>query len=234
MSAINYHLEELKIARTPGDPRHIRPALPDRFGSLLDLGCGIGQNLLDCALPPETLACGVDIDAEALAFGRRLAPQLCLVCARGERLPFQDHSFDVVMARVSLPFMHLPSALREVARVVKPGGYVWCTLHPWAMLRARLRDALRTLNLKDFVYSIYILINGLCFHLTGRQFRYPLNRQRCESFQTVGGMTRAMQRAGFEQVQTDYGRFFVVTASKRNPSSLLATKEDKLCVASAG
>ena len=45
MSAINYHLEELKIARTPGDPRHIRPALPDRCGSLLDLGCGIGQNL---------------------------------------------------------------------------------------------------------------------------------------------------------------------------------------------
>lgn len=234
MSTIPYHLEELQIARTPGDPRHLRPVLPERFARLLDLGCGIGQNLLDCALPPGALACGVDVDAEALAYGYRLAPQLGLVCARGERLPFAAHSFDVVVARVSLPFMHLPSALSEIARVVKPDGYVWFTLHPWAMLQARLRESLHTRNLQDLVYSIYILVNGLCFHLTGRQFRFPLNRQRCESFQTIGGMTRALQRVGFEQIHIEADRFFIVTASKRNPAAVREAKEENVCVASAG
>lgn len=233
MSTIDYHLEELAIARTPSDPRHIRPVWPERCRSLLDLGCGIGQNLLDHEWSPDTLVCGVDIDVEALAYGQALAPQLCFVCARGERLPFQDHSFDAVIARVSLPFMHLPSALQEVARVVKPGGFVWFTLHPLAMLHARLFTALRTLHVKDFVYSLYVLVNSLGWHLTGQQFRYPLNRQRCESVQTIGGIRRAMKHVGFTQVQTEYGRFFIVTARKPGLSSGLAVKEEILCVASA-
>jgi ubiquinone/menaquinone biosynthesis C-methylase UbiE len=233
MNAIDYHLGELGIARTPGDPRRILPVLPDRFGSILDLGCGIGQTLIDCELKPGTFACGVDIEAEVLAFGQKLTPHLHFVCAQGERLPFRDRSFEVVISRVSLPYMEIPRALQEIARVVTPGGSVWFTLHPFAQWRADTMNALRAGNLKGIIYAIYILLNGIYFHLTGRQFRYPLKRNRCESFQTIGSITRAMQQAGFEQVRTELGRFFVVTAVMRDRSPSSVAKEETLCVESA-
>lgn len=233
MSTIDYHLGELEIARTPGDPRRVMPVLPDFFGSILDLGCGVGQTLIACELKPETFVCGVDIDAEALAFGKELSPHICFARARGERLPFRNQSFEVVISRVTLPFTHIPSALQEIARVLKPGGYVWFTLHPFTRLREDAIGAIRSGNLKSFVYQIYTLINGICLHLTGRQFRFPLNRNRCESFQTVGGITKAMYRAGFERVHAECGRFFIVTAVKRDCSPFTDSKEETLCVASA-
>ncbi len=233
MSEIEYHLGELEIARTPGDPRRFMPVLPNSFGSILDLGCGIGQTLITCELKPDTFACGVDIDAESLAFGKVLSPHINFICARGERLPFADHSFEVVISRVSLPYMHIPSALQEVARILKPGGYVWFALHPFAMLKGIAIGAIRSGNLKSFVFAIYILINGICFHLTGKQFHFPLKRNRCESFQTIGGMTRAMHVAGFEQVRAERGHFFVVTAVNKDSSPFADSKEEKLCVASA-
>lgn len=230
MNAIDYHLEELAIARTPGDPRWIMPVLPDRFESILDLGCGIGQTLMACELKPETFVCGVDIEAEALAFGQELTPRIHFVCAQGERLPFRDRAFEIVISRVSLPYMHIPCALQEIARVITPNGYVWFTLHPFARWREDTMNALRTGNLKGVVYGLYVLLNGICLHLIGRQFRYPLNRHRCESFQTIGGITRAMQQAGFEQVRTEYGRFFVVTAVMRDRVPSTEAKEETLCV----
>jgi ubiquinone/menaquinone biosynthesis C-methylase UbiE len=215
MSEIAYHIGELEIARAPGDPRHVLPALPESFESILDLGCGIGQTLIACDLPLKTFACGVDVDEEALAYGRKMSDHISFVRASGERLPFADGSFDVVISRVTVPQMHVPVALREISRVLKPGGHVWLSLHSmkWALRRAG--DSLRERSLKNFVYQFYVMANGALFHFTGRQFRFPLNG-RCESFQTVGRFTRAMKEAGFERVKTERDRFFIVTACKVN------------------
>jgi len=49
----------------------------------------------------------------------------------------------------------------------------------------------------------------------------------------IGGITRAMRRAGFEQVRVEHGRFFVVTAVMKQRSPFTDTKEEKLCAASA-
>lgn len=231
MSEIEYHLGELEIARTPDDPRRIMPALPDSFDSILDLGCGIGQTLIMCELKPGAFACGVDVDAAALAYGKKLSPHIRFVCAQGESLPFPDHSFEVVISRVALPYMHIPSVLQEIERILTPSGYVWFALHPFTMLRDDAINAIRSGNLKSFVYVVYVLINGICFHLTGRQFRYPLNRAKCESFQTTGGISKAMDRAGFERVRAERGRSFVVSAVKRACSSFLI-KVGTLCAAS--
>ncbi|MGH9854263.1 MAG: class I SAM-dependent methyltransferase [Blastocatellia bacterium] len=222
----------MEIARTPGDPRWIQPPLPGDLSAVLDVGCGVGQTLITCELKPDAFVCGVDVDGESLAFGKGLAPRIHFVRAPGERLPFHDDSFGMAIARVSLPFMNLPVALQEIARVIKPGGHVWFTLHPFNMLRERVGAMVRSMNLNGLVFAIYILINGMWFHLTGRLFRYPLRRERIESFQTIGGMTRAMRRAGFEQVRIERGRFFVVTAIKRGRLPLTDSEEEKLCVAS--
>ena len=213
--SLAYHLGELEIARTPGDPRRILPSLPKQFDRILDLGCGIGQTLITCQFPPHSVVCGVDIDEASLAFGKqRLAPDLLFVCARGEQLPFADDSFDVVISRVALPSMHIPRVLQEIVRILKPGGHVWFTLHPFPMLRDRLLESLSLRKVKRFIFMMYVLMNGMCLHLTGKQFRYPLDHRRCESFQTVGGMTRAMHRAGFTLVCTHLDAFFAITAVK--------------------
>ncbi|MFN7943846.1 MAG: class I SAM-dependent methyltransferase [Blastocatellia bacterium] len=216
MSELEYHLDELRIALSADDPARVMPTLPDDFERILDLGCGMGQTLTACHLNPAVFACGIDIDAEALAWGSRLSPGISFLRARGEQLPFSDQSFDVVISRVALPYTHLPSALAEIFRVLRPGGRVWFTLHSFALAQQSLRRALRETRLKSLLYQSYVMVNGLLFHLTGRQFRYPLNQQRCESFQTRAGMIRAMKRAGFTEVTAEEGRFFISTAVRRS------------------
>lgn len=46
-----------------------------------------------------------------------------------------------MISRVALPYMHIPMALAEIARVVKSGGHVWLTLHPFAMTREQILSA---------------------------------------------------------------------------------------------
>ncbi len=207
MSTVQYHLEELAIAKSKTDLRKALPELPSRFASILDIGCGAGQTLLACDLHHNVLACGIDIDAEAVAFGQKMdrenSGHLNLACAVGEALPFADASFEVVISRVAVPYMHIPTALTEIARVLMPGGHLWLTLHPFQMVFAFLRRAIQAGNVKSMIYFSYALLNGLAFHLLGKLWRFPLNRQRCESFQTTAAMKRALRQAGFAQVEME-------------------------------
>jgi SAM-dependent methyltransferase len=213
-SSLEYHLAEFKIAVSPDDPRRLQPVLPNDFASILDIGCGVGQGLLSLELNDDIFACGADIDEAALRHGKELAPGIQFVCTEGERLPLRDLSFDFVMSRVALPYMHLPKALSEIARVVKPGGQIWFSLHPWSTAYDGLIQGIRSISLKNTLYRLYVIVNGVCFHFVGRQFRFPLARRRCESFQTVRGMRRAMNRAGFVEVRVKPGHGFIVTAVK--------------------
>jgi len=227
MSDLAYHMLELEIARARDDPRRVAPVLIDRCGRVLDIGCGAGQTLIACEAPPTTFTCGVDIDQEALALGRRLSQQIAFVRASGERLPFSDGSFDVVISRVSLPYMRLSVALREMARVLKPGGQVWLTLHPISITIEGVARSLKERNAKNLAHQLYVIVNGLLFHFIGRQFSSPFNSAKCESFQTARGIVRAMRAAGFDQVRPDHrGRIFIVTAS-----ASLATARDAAGVA---
>ncbi|HWF24798.1 MAG TPA: class I SAM-dependent methyltransferase [Solirubrobacteraceae bacterium] len=84
-------------------------------GRVLDLGCGVGHSFAELA-PRETV--GVDVDPGALAGQERET-----VAADMRRLPFPDASFSSVISVHSIE--HIPDperALREVARVLSPGG----------------------------------------------------------------------------------------------------------------
>jgi len=147
---------------------------------------------------------GVDIDEHRLAEGRTNYPDFLFLCATGEKLPFPDESFDTVISRVAILYMDIPVALREMRRVLKVGGELRLKLHPLSFTLAELAAELRSGSLlsrmKNLIYRLYVLANGAVFHLTGTNFRFPLARDRCESFQTQSGMRRALLAAGFEQV----------------------------------
>jgi ubiquinone/menaquinone biosynthesis C-methylase UbiE len=97
---------------------------------VLDLGCGTGAlTLLSKRTQPGIEIVGLDPDAKALARARRKAEDaglaLRLEQGFGDALPFPDESFDRVLS--SFMFHHLeaaqkPAVLREVHRVLRPGG----------------------------------------------------------------------------------------------------------------
>ena len=142
-----------------------------------------------------------------MRFGRTLTQAVAFSAASAELLPFRSESFDVVIARVSLPYTRLSNSLAEIYRVLRPGGRFWTTLHPIDIPWKQATHA----NWKGWIFFGYVVTNGLLFHATGRQFRF---RGRMESFQTSGGVTRELSRLGFKNIRDSKGRFFVVEAVK--------------------
>lgn len=99
---------------------------PDRPLALLDMGCGTGAHLL--ALAQFGPAAGCDMSPEAVAYchGRGLTG--VVLQPDPMRLPFGDASFDLVTGLDVIEHIEDDVAmLREIGRVLKPGGHVFLT-----------------------------------------------------------------------------------------------------------
>lgn len=99
---------------------------------VLEIGTGTGA-MLHALLERGCLARGVELRQDLIDEAKRWYGDLPVQCVTGTALPFPDASLDVV---VSLDvFEHIPDSdahLREVARVLRPGGmYVLQTPNKW-------------------------------------------------------------------------------------------------------
>jgi SAM-dependent methyltransferase len=112
----------------------------------LDVGCGPG------ALTGELAArlgrgcvTAVDPSAPFADACRRRLPDVRVEIAPAEALPFPDGAFDVVLSQLVVNFMSDPPAgLREMRRVVRPGGTVAAAVWDYAegmILLRRFWDA---------------------------------------------------------------------------------------------
>jgi ubiquinone/menaquinone biosynthesis C-methylase UbiE len=92
--------------------------------SVLDIGCGTGRLLFAAKVPwPKAKFAGVDPAPRMLEAAKRLNPNADFKVSTAEALPFPDQSADLVLS--SMSFHHWedqPGALREIARVLAPGG----------------------------------------------------------------------------------------------------------------
>jgi ubiquinone/menaquinone biosynthesis C-methylase UbiE len=99
---------------------------------VLDIGCGTGTLVtLIKRLQPEVDVVGIDPDPKALARAKRkaAATAVSIQFEQGfsDELPYPEASFDRIFS--SFMFHHLQSGekektLREVSRVLKPGGFL--------------------------------------------------------------------------------------------------------------
>jgi SAM-dependent methyltransferase len=136
--------------RFPDDgPVYVRAVREMDLGpgaTVLDAGCGTGRALVPLreAVGPAGQVIGLDLTdemvAEAVRLGRRAIG--VLVLGDGHRLPVRNGALDAVFAAGFLPHLSDPAAgLRELARVVRPGGRL-ALFHPIsrAALAARHGD----------------------------------------------------------------------------------------------
>lgn len=113
--------------------RHIVFDQIERFrgpGPLLDLGCGTGGVLMH--LSEFGQAYGMDPSPEAAKYCSERG--LCITLGSGMELPYRDETFGTVLALDVIEHVEDDVAiLREVRRVLKPGGVVIITVPalPW-------------------------------------------------------------------------------------------------------
>jgi demethylmenaquinone methyltransferase/2-methoxy-6-polyprenyl-1,4-benzoquinol methylase len=112
------------------DPRWRRALVaavaPPPGARVLDVATGTGMVTAELLARCDCTVVGIDQSAEMLAAARaRFAgdERVELIDGEAERLPFADQSFDALTFTYLLRYVDDPAAtIRELARVVKPGG----------------------------------------------------------------------------------------------------------------
>lgn len=136
---IQEHPAEYEIENTAADPEGTLEAAMWRLAPwsgkvVLDIGCGTGFH------PPRFASraarvLGVEPHAPSLAEARRRVSGLrnvAVLLASAEHLPFADETLDVAHARFAYFFgPGCEPGLRELERVVKPGGTVFIIDNDW-------------------------------------------------------------------------------------------------------
>jgi SAM-dependent methyltransferase len=104
------------------------------YDALAESGVGVHARVLDVAcgtgLATEALAArgcvvtGIDISEAMLARARRRVPAAPFCLAKAEELPFADGTFDAATSAQAFHWVDQCRALREMVRVVRPGGTI--------------------------------------------------------------------------------------------------------------
>jgi len=142
----------------------------------LDVGCGTGIFLsaLARAVGDTGQIVGLDhgagflTDARARADGEGFSPIVSLTLADAHRLPFPNDHFDA--AHTERVLMHLEDpdqVLRELIRVVRPGGWVVCVEPDLRGMRVDHPDS----------YRVSKIMSGFCASIRYPEMGLELNRR---------------------------------------------------------
>ncbi len=180
---------------------------------VLDLACGTGivARLVAPQVGPEGRVVGVDISRQMLRVARSVTPEDVAVtyCAgdAGE-LPLEDESFDLVLCQQGFQFFpDKPRALREMHRVLAPGGRLALTV--WRAVSAEHQP---------YQWAKAAALSRHVGPEAGEK-----QRRLAHFFNGDGGQLRTLiQEAGFQSVDV---RDEVFTSQKGLPEEFVAEED---------
>ena len=160
----------LSLGRDAAWKRELVLALPTRNPAVcLDLASGTGDLAALLAQRfPHALIRGIDLSSEMVALARQRLPagQFEFTCGDIGALPYGDASADLITGGYALRNVpDLPSALREIHRVLKPGAFAFFLefVQPPPGLRRVLHHAL---------LHLWGGLIGLVLHFRPSTYRY--------------------------------------------------------------
>ena len=154
----------------------------------LDVAAGTGDLALEIQLQcPHCEVIASDFCAEMLAHAASRGVKHTLV-ADALNLPFPDGGFDVVTVAFGLRNMaDYPAALREMLRVLKPGGRL--VILDFALPAGLLRGPYR--------FYLHHVLPRLAGWLTGQRDAYEYLGGSIEAFPSGSAMTGLLESCGF-------------------------------------
>jgi demethylmenaquinone methyltransferase/2-methoxy-6-polyprenyl-1,4-benzoquinol methylase len=182
----------LSFGRDRGWRRATREALDLAPGQrVLDVGAGTGVSTQELAAS-GAYAVGLDLSIGMLQAGRRVRPGVPLLAGDALRLPFPDAAFDAVTISFALRNVVEPAvALRELARVTRPGGrLVVCEFsHPTAAPFRR-------------VYLSYLMrsLPAVARRVSSNPDAYVYLAESIRAWPDQAGLARLIGEAGWEGV----------------------------------
>ncbi len=200
----------------------LAPAEPQR---ILDLATGTADVALAIAARyPEASVVGLDPSANMLALGgdkvtaARLGERGELVQGDAQALPYEDDSFDA--ATISFGIRNVPDrdqGLREMARVVRPGGVV-------SILELSEPRGLMAPFARFHVHTVVPTLGAL---LSGsREYRYL--SKSIAAFPPAEEFAAQIERAGLSQVEArgmTFGAVHLYTARVPHPQATEAQEQ---------
>lgn len=102
-----------------------------RARSILEVGCGTGVVVTELAHLGSARVMGLDLDFNMLAFACQQEGAVSYIQGDARALPFVGGFFDAAVCHYLLLWLDEPArAVREMARVVRPGGVVLACAEP--------------------------------------------------------------------------------------------------------
>lgn len=134
----------MSVLERTGLSRWRRKLVGGAQGRVLDIGCGTGRNLP--LYQADRRVVGVEPSWHSIRKAKQRAPNVPLVRASAQALPFRDGTFNTVVS--GLVFCSVPDAaqgLGEVKRVLASGGSLRMLEHvrSTSAWRARMQDVIQ-------------------------------------------------------------------------------------------
>lgn len=174
---------------------------------ILDVGSGTGY-FLNLMHKRQYHCVGIDLSTNMVIKSMATYPDISVQIADARRLPFLDYSFDAVVSIETMRyFSNRDLFLKELFRVIRPGGRIFITAAPLLSTNTYgiFNTLCRFLNLKALVS---------CF----------------QSFETVGSFKRRLEMVGFQDISIRgyfFGPYFLLDKIQPKFSSFLMRHLEK-------